>query len=76
MEKAELLTGQLRSGTRELIAQAVQVDLTGFLSQYRKMTDDQKRPLIFRNGNLPQMEIITGLGSVDIKVPKIRGRGG
>ena len=43
-ENPDLLTGLLRSGARELITQAVQVELAGFLSQYHDMTDDQGRP--------------------------------
>ena len=75
-ENLDLLTGLLRSGARELIAQAVQVELAGFLAQYHDMTDDQGRPLVVRNGYLPQREIMTGIGPVDIKVPKTRDRGG
>ena len=34
------------------------------------------RPLVVRNGYLPKREIMTGIGPVDIKVPKTRDRGG
>lgn len=74
-ESADLLTGLLRSGARELIARAVQAELAEFLCQHQGMQDDQGRPLIVRNGYLPQREIMTGLGPVDIKVPKTRDRG-
>jgi putative transposase len=62
------LTSLLRSETRELIKKAVQSELVEFLSQYQDMTDNQGRPLVVRNGYLPEREIITGIGPVEIKV--------
>ena len=73
---ADALTSLLRSGARELITKAVQTELAEFLSQYQDMTDSEGRPLVVRNGYLPQREIMTGIGPVDIKVPKTRDRGG
>ena len=75
-ENADLLTGLLRSGARELITQAVQAELAEFLSRYEEVVDDLGRKQVVRNGYLPQREIMTGLGPVDIKVPKTRDRGG
>jgi putative transposase len=73
---ADVLTSLLRSGARELITKAVQSELAEFLSQYQDMTDSKGRPLVVRNGYLPQREIMTGLDPVDIKVPKTRDQGG
>ena len=39
------------------------------------MTDSEGKPLVVRNGYLPQRELMTGIGPVDIKVPKTRNRG-
>ena len=73
---ADVLTGLLRSGARELIKKAVQTELAEFLSQYKDRTDSEGKPLVVRNGYLPEREIMTGIGPVDIKVPKTRDRGG
>ena len=73
---ADGLTSLLRSGARELITKAVQTELAEFLSQYQDMTGSEGRPLVVRNGYLPQREIMTGISPVDIKVPKTRDRGG
>jgi methyl-accepting chemotaxis protein len=40
------------------------------------MTDNQGRPLVFRNGYLPRRELMTDISPVDIKVPKTRNLGG
>ncbi|KMP12006.1 transposase [Candidatus Nitromaritima sp. SCGC AAA799-C22] len=75
-ENSDLLTGLLRAGARELITQAVQAELTEFLSRYEEVTDDLGRRQVVRNGYLPEREIMTGLGPVDIQVPKTRDRSG
>ena len=73
--KADVLTDLLRSGARELIKKAVQSELAEFLSQYQDVTDSEGRPLVVRNGYLPQRELMTGIGPVGIKVPNTRNRG-
>ena len=71
---ADVLTDLLRSGGRDLITKAIQSELAEFLSQYQDMTDSEGRPLVVRNGYLPERKIMTGIGPVDIKVPKIQDR--
>jgi hypothetical protein len=58
----DALRSLLRSGARELITKAVQTELAEFLSQYQDMTDSEGRPLVVRNGYLPEREIMTGIG--------------
>ena len=59
-----------------MISKVVQTELAELLSQYQDMTDAGGGPLVVRNGYLPQRELMTGMGPVDIKVPKTRDRGG
>ena len=72
----DLLTNMLRQGAQELLTKAVQAELTDFLSQYQDVVDNQGRRAVVRNGHLPRREIMTGLGPVDIHVPKTRDRSG
>ena len=62
----------LRNGARELLAEALEVEIKGFLSQYSDLKDDQGRMRVTRNGYLPEREIQTGIGSVQVKAPRIR----
>ena len=59
-----------------MISKVVQTELAELLSRYQDMTDAGGGPLVVRNGYLPQRELMTGMGPVDIKVPKTRDRGG
>lgn len=70
----DTLTELLRTGARKLIAQAVEVELENYLSSSNEKLADDKLRLV-RNGYLPEREILTGIGSVPVKVPRIRDRG-
>ena len=56
------ITDILRSGARQLLAQALEFEVASFLSQYADLIDDQGRKRITRNGYLPEREIQTGIG--------------
>jgi len=68
------ITDILRSGARQLLAQALEFEVASFLSQYADLNDAQGRKRITRNGYLPEREIQTGIGLVPVKVPRIRDR--
>ena len=68
------LTELLRVGARRLIADAVEAELQELLSEYATFKNGQGHLQIVRNGYLPEREIQTGIGSVKIRVPKIRDK--
>ena len=70
------LTELLRTGARRLIEAAVSAELEVYLSALidEKLSDG--RQLVVRNGHLPERKILTGLGEVDVRVPKARSRSG
>lgn len=72
----DALTELVRQGARQIIAQAVEAELKEFLAQYQCLKDDQGRQAIVRNGYLPERTIMTGVGEVEIQVPKVRDRSG
>ncbi len=68
------LTELLRVGARNLIAQAVETELATLLMKHEDNKLDDGRHAVVRNGYLPARTIQTGLGDVDIQVPKVRDR--
>jgi transposase-like protein len=68
------ITDVLRTGARKLLTEALEVEIEGFLSQYRGLRDNQDRQRVVRNGYLPEREIQTGIGPVAVKVPRARDR--
>ena len=75
-ENRDSLTETLQAGAKELLTKAVQAEMHEFLSLYQDVIDEQGRQCVVRNGYLPARQIMTGLGEVDIRVPKTRDRGG
>ena len=70
------LTEILRNGARALLAQAVEAEVSSLLSCHAdKLTDDGRRRLV-RHGHLPEREIMTGIGPVAVRCPRVRDRGG
>ena len=64
----------LRHGAQELLQKAIEREVGDLLAQYQDLlTEDNKRAVV-RNGYLPERSIQTGLGDVDVKVPKVRDR--
>lgn len=75
-EVSDALTALLKSGARQLIHQAVEAELQGFLAQYSGRVTDEGYAGVVRNGYLPERELQTGIGPVTVKIPKVRSRTG
>ena len=68
------LTDVLRDGARALLAQAVEAEVAGFLGEHAdKRTDDGRQRLV-RHGHLPERSIMTGIGAIEVCVPRVRDR--
>jgi transposase-like protein len=73
-EVRDALHGLLREGAQGLIAQAVQVELEEFLLQFAGQRDERGHLAVVRNGFHPERSILTGIGPVSVRVPKVRSR--
>ncbi len=69
------LTDILRAGARDLIQQAVEAELSALLAAYSDTQTEDGRARLVRHGHLPEREVITGIGPVPVKVPRVRDRG-
>jgi transposase-like protein len=68
------LTEVLRNGARALLAQAVEAEVADFLDKHAhlKTADDHQR--VVRHGHLPEREVMTGIGAVGVRQPRVRDR--
>ena len=56
------------------LVQAVEAEVADFLSQHAdKLTEDGHRRVV-RHGHLPEREIVTGIGPVAVRQPRVRDR--
>jgi hypothetical protein len=69
-------TEVLRNGACALLAQAVEAEVAALLSCHAdKLTADGRQRLV-RHGHLPEREIMTGVGPVAVRCPRLRDRVG
>ena len=73
---ADALTEVLRRGAKELLQQAVEVEVAEAIAQYAALKDEQGRQRVVRNGYLPERSIQTGIGDVSVRAPRVRDRAG
>jgi transposase-like protein len=76
IEETDPLHAVLRAGARELIAKAVEAELAEFLADYGDQRLDGGRRAVVRNGYQPERRVQTGIGAVEVRVPKVRDRSG
>jgi putative transposase len=73
---ADPLTEVLRSGARRLLAQAVEAEVAALVSCHADKLTDDGRQRVVRHGHLPEREIMTGIGAVAVRCPRVRDRVG
>jgi putative transposase len=69
------LTEILRSGARALLAQAVEAEVAEFLSEHSDLRTEDGRQRLVRHGHLPERKVMTGIGPVPVRQPRVRDRG-
>lgn len=66
----------LREGARDLIEKAVAMELSELLTGYESVRTLQGQQVVVRNGYLPERELLTPIGPVGVRIPKVRDRSG
>ncbi len=75
-EENDPLQEVLREGARKMLAAAIESEVASFIHQHGSTKTDEGKKAVVRNGYLPERSIQTGLGDIEIKVPKVRDRSG
>jgi len=68
------LTEIIQAGCQQIIATALETEISYFLNQYKELKDENGKQRIVGNGYLPERKIQTGVGQVNVKVPRSRDR--
>lgn len=69
------LTELVRNGARKLIEQAIEAELAALLAAHTVEKTADGRTWLVRHGHLPERNVLTGVGPVPVKVPRVRDRG-
>lgn len=72
----DMLTAIIRAGAQRLLKEALEVEVSVHVEGFKDLRDSEGRQRIVRNGYLPSREIQTGVGSVEVEVPRTKDREG
>jgi putative transposase len=71
---SDQLTDILRNGAHALLAQAVEAEVGAFLCKHADLTTPEGHRRVVRHGHLPEREVMTGIGPVGVRQPRVRDR--
>ena len=68
----DVLTELLRHKAQEMLATAIEAEITGWIADREHLRDEHGHQQVVRNGRLPKRSITTGVGQVEIEQPRAR----
>jgi transposase-like protein len=63
-------------GARKLLADAIEAEVSDFLDWHSRFLIEEGQQRLVRHGHLPEHEIMTGIGPVGVRAPRVRDRVG
>lgn len=70
----DVLTEILRNGAREMLARAIEAEVASWIDEHAHLKDEAGRRQVVRNGSHPERTILTGLGPIEVKQPRVHDR--
>ena len=64
----------VREGARRMLQAALEAEVADYIEHHRNQTNERGHRLVIRNGHLPERDITTGVGPVEIKQPRVRDK--
>lgn len=70
---SDLLTDLARQGAQKMLAAALEAEVQAFIESHQAALQEGS-PRLVRNGYLPKRPVQTGIGAIEIQVPRVRDR--
>jgi len=70
----DLLTSILRDGAQRLLTQAIEAEVAEWIDAHQQVQDRNGHRQVVRNGHLPQRTLLTGVGPVEVRQPRVLDR--
>ena len=70
----DVLTEILRAGAQKMLLAAIEDEVASYVSQRVGLLDEDGQRQVVRNGFLPERELMTGIGKVRVKQPRVRDK--
>src|SRR3979490_3604593 len=66
----------LQEGARKLLQAAIENEVIDYIQFHKDRRDKDGQRLVVRNGHLPEREIVSGIGPIKVRQPRVRHRDG
>lgn len=64
----------LREGGRKMLQETIEIEVAQYVRTCQQLRDAMNKRLVTRNGYLPSRNILTGIGSLNVRQPRVRDR--
>lgn len=71
---SDYLTQIVRQGARQILAQALEIEIEGYIEMMRHIKTTEGYQAIVRNGYCAERSIQTGIGDIEVRKPRVRDR--
>ena len=73
-ESRSALDEVLREGARRMLQSAIDVEVFQYVHTHEDLVDGCGRRQVVRNGHMPARELVTGVGPIEIRQPRVHDR--
>ena len=63
-----------REGARQILARALEAEVTEFVEKHQNKIDAEGRRQVVRNGYMPARDLVTGIGALVVRQPRLDDR--
>jgi hypothetical protein len=64
----------LHKGAQKMLQVAIEIEVQQYIEKYQQALDEKGHRLVVRNGYLPERDLLTGVGPVTVKQPRVDDR--
>jgi transposase-like protein len=73
-EKNSVLEEIIREGARKVLQAAIEHEVGTYIDMFKELKDESGKRMVVRHGFLPERDLLTGIGPLPIKQPRVRDR--
>ena len=70
----DALTDVMRAGAQRMLTQAIEAEVAQWIDAHAALTGQQGHRQVVRNGHLPERTIVTGVGPIEVRQPRVLDR--
>jgi putative transposase len=74
IEVNSVLEEVIRDGARQMLQTAIEAEVAEYIESHTHLRDDSGLRLVVRNGYLPGRDLVTGIGPLQVRQPRVNDR--